>query len=312
MQAVIDSILPVIALIFIGKLIQYKAWLKADFFKQANDLVYYLALPSLLFTSAAGADPHQIVDSLKFSGIIITTAVLCALIALLMGRVLKMGDSERATAAHVAFRGNLAYAGMPVVFLLFASLGYSENDLARAVIMIMPAIVFYNFLGLILAMRGDHSKEKVSAGKLFINVAKNPLILSSLAGLILALLNLKIPAFASSIFKSLGAMSFPLVLLALGASLSFSQSKKIFRETLSCSLVKCVVSPLIAAALLTLIQSSASDRCALLIYAACPSAVSSYIFTAKYNGWRELNSAVVVMSTVLSLPVMAALIFILE
>ena len=312
MQAVIDSILPVIALIFIGKLIQYKAWLKADFFKQANDLVYYLALPSLLFTSAAGADPHQVLDSLKFSGIIIATAVLCALVGLLIGKALKMEDSARATAAHVAFRGNLAYAGMPVVFLLFASLGYSDSELARAVIMIMPAIVFYNFLGLILAMHGDHSKDKLNTVKLLINVGKNPLILSSLSGLILALLNLKIPAFANSIFNSLGSMSFPLVLIALGASLSFSQSKKIFLETLSCSFVKCIISPLIAATLLTLIHSTASDRCALLIYTACPSAVSSYIFTAKYNGWRELNSAVVVMSTILSLPVMATLIFILE
>ena len=91
MQAVIDSILPVIALIFIGKLIQYKAWFNQEFFKQANNLVYYLALPSLLFTSAAGADPHQVIDSLKFSGIIIASAVFCALIVLLLGRVYELG-----------------------------------------------------------------------------------------------------------------------------------------------------------------------------------------------------------------------------
>lgn len=312
MEAVVNSILPVFALIIIGKVIHYYRFFKDDFFKQCNDLVYYLALPSLLFISAAGANPKQILGSLKFSAVLCATALSCALLSLIVARLLKMKRSHAATASHVAFRGNLAYAGMPVVFLLFSSLAYSDSDLARAVIMILPVIVFYNLLGLILAMRGDDSKEKISALKLCAQIAKNPLIISSVAGLIFACLKIDLPTFAQSTFKSIGAMSFPLVLLALGASLSLSQSKKIIKETVTFSLVKCLVSPLIAAGFLLLIQSSDSDRCALLIYAACPSAVSSYIFTSKYHGWKELNSAVVVVSTLLSLPVMAALILILE
>jgi predicted permease len=311
MDAVIDSILPVFALIILGKILQHYRFFKDEFFKQANDLVYYMALPSLLFVSAAGANPKQILASLKFSVVLIATASACAGLALLLGKLLKLNRSACATGAHVAFRGNLAYAGMPVVFLLFSSLAYTESDLARAVIMILPVIIFYNLLGLILAMRGDESKEKLSAIKLLVQILKNPLIISSLAGLVFACFKFPIPTFAHSTLKSLGAMSFPLVLLALGASLSFTQSRKILREAMSFSMMKCLVSPLIAAAFLSLIQSSESDRCALLIYAACPSAVSSYIFTTKYNGWRELNSAVVVLSTLISLPVMAMLIYIL-
>jgi predicted permease len=215
------------------------------------------------------------------------------------------------TGAHVAFRGNLAYAGMPVVFLLFTSLAYSEADLARAVVMILPVIIFYNFLGLVLAMRGDDAKEKISFSKLLLQIFKNPLIISSLLGLAFACFKIHLPTFAYSTLKSLGAMSFPLVLLALGASLSFTQSRKILAEALSFSMIKCVLSPLMAALFLSFIQSSQADKSALLIYAACPSAVSSYIFTAKYNGWRDLNSAVVVLSTLISLPVMAFLIYVL-
>ncbi|WDE99301.1 AEC family transporter [Lentisphaera profundi] len=311
MEAVINSILPVFALIVIGKCLHYYRFFKDDFFKQCNDLVYYIALPSFLFISAAKSSPQEALGTFKFSLVLIFSATICACVGLLLSKQFKFSKAQTATVAHVAFRGNLAYAGMPVIFLLFTAKSYSEADLALAVILILPVIIFYNVFALFLCMRGSSCKDSQSMKNVGLQIAKNPLIISSILGLICADGRVPIPNFAETTFQSLGKMSFPLVLISLGASLSFSQSRKIFKESLMVASLKCIVSPMITYGLLQFLEPNEAQLNAVMIYAACPSAVSSYIFTTRFGGWTELNSSAVVLSTIMSLPVMSVLIYIL-
>ena len=165
---VIIIILPVFLLMGLGYLLRRVRLLDSSFFHQANRLVYFVCLPALLFYKIGSADFKS-----NFNG----TMVLGASAALVIGFLLsylyaalrRYRASDLGTFSQGAFRGNLAYIGLPIVLS-----AYGETAFARAGMLmgcLVPVLNLLSILALVLPHRKAEEGQPPAAYKVALGFA---------------------------------------------------------------------------------------------------------------------------------------------
>ena len=115
---VLNILSPVFLLIGIGVVLQASKFVSPGFLKEANRLTYWLGLPALLFSQLA-ASFHDVGGArLMFGGMFLATGLV-----VLLGYAASHGycayrAHRSAHLCKVAFRGNLAFIGLPVIYSL--------------------------------------------------------------------------------------------------------------------------------------------------------------------------------------------------
>jgi predicted permease len=297
---VLNSLMPVFLLIVLGKGLSQTPLFSGDFFHGLNRLAYWVALPALLvdkITHAAFNSGDMLHITLLLILASITSAVIGALIAF-------AGRFNRKTAGAFiqgASRANDAFIGLPVILYAMSS---TEPDIgALAIIVLAPAIVFYNLLSIVILMlySDRNGKSHGTIATLFIKqIFTNPLLIACVVGFIFNRAGVAFPAPIQRSLSALGGSALALALLSIGAALSFKGLTRKWGLSLSSSAIKVFIQPLIGLGLAILWNLSPVERQILLIYLACPTAVASYIMADVFNSDKELAAHIIVVSTVLS------------
>lgn len=115
MWSIIEIVLPVFLIIGLGYTIRRIGLVDEHFFQQTNGLVFYICLPILLFYKIGTADFST---SFNFKLVLSTSAgvAVCFFLAYLYGRWRKYPAPAHASFCQGAFRGNLAYIGLAIVY----------------------------------------------------------------------------------------------------------------------------------------------------------------------------------------------------
>ena len=132
----------------------------------------------------------------------------------------------------------------------------------------------------------------------------NPLILSTLGGMVAHLAGLRLPAFVDSFLTRMGAASLALGLLCIGAGLAFTTVKDDPRSLGWFSFVKLVATPAVAVAIAWLLGLHGVEAQVVLLFAALPTASSAYILAVRMGG---LPAPVAVLITMQTLAAMVTL-----
>ena len=132
-------------------------------------------------------------------------------------------------------------------------------------------------------------------------MAKNPLIIGSLAGLALLALRkgagVTLPGPVLKTMALLGQMATPGALLALGASLSPERFRASLRPVSLAVLFKLALCPLLGAAAAWALGLPPAHRLVVLVYLACPCSTACYIMDQAMGGDADLSGSAVVLST---------------
>jgi len=249
MLEVTNILLPVFAVIALGAILRYSGFASISVFQQTNRLVYWIGIPAYLFYKTADSklqgDAAVRVFAVLF-GAMVGTIVLGYLIA----RFLRLRTDSTSAFVHGAFRSNLVYVGLPVVFLALAARGYEQMAALQAVAVISIALLvpIYNIAAVLILVGGhEGGREQLPQRlrELVTRLATNPLILSCVAGLIVLGLGWKLPQPIRQTCETLGDMTTPLALLGIGAALTFKTLRSFLgRATLSAG-IKVIAAPLI-------------------------------------------------------------------
>jgi hypothetical protein len=134
-----------------------------------------------------------------------------------------------------------------------------------------------------------------------ISIAKNPVIISSVAGICGAYAGLPIPAIIMKSMAVLANIALPLALVTIGASLTLASARKSWRLGLLTSFIKLLVLPGLAILFLKAFKLPLKEASTSLILLATPVATLAYIMAEQLGGDGDLASNAVTLSTVLSL-----------
>ena len=140
-------------------------------------------------------------------------------------------------------------------------------------------------------------------------LARNPLILSTLAGLVANLAGLQWPDAVATALQRIGLAALPLGLMAVGAGLKFGGLKEAPGLAAALLAIRHAVLPAVAIGLCAALSLPAAQRTLLVAFAALSTAPSAYVLAVRMGGHGSFVAGLVTVSTMLcalSVPVWLA------
>ena len=140
-------------------------------------------------------------------------------------------------------------------------------------------------------------------------LARNPLILSTLAGLAANLAGLQWPDAVATALQRIGLAALPLGLMAVGAGLKFGGLKEAPGLAAALLAIRHAVLPAVAIGLCAALSLPAAQRTLLVAFAALSTAPSAYVLAVRMGGHGPFVAGLVTVSTMLcalSVPVWLA------
>jgi predicted permease len=133
------------------------------------------------------------------------------------------------------------------------------------------------------------------------HVILNPMVLSTLIGMFLSVLNLRMPAPVTAYLGILADALTPCALFAIGLGLSIDGFRANIGGASLLSAVKLVIMPLIVYALCAWLKLDPLYTVAAVICAAVPTAKTAYILAGEYRCEEMLVASTVSMTTLASI-----------
>ena len=293
---VFSTIIPIFAVVILGCIARRRGFMPPEFLGSANRLVYYIAIPALIFRSVSKASFRAEFNPTVLL-ITLVSAVLIYFSAWLMGRLPRWQPGRIGTFIQCCGHGNLGYIGLPIAFYYIG-----ESGLAKASILAGFLMILQNMLS-VLALQANAVSETGSRNRLRIAaeaLIRNPVIVSALAGVLASVYRLPIPSPILRFLDILSGLAPPMSLLLIGASLSISIMKKNFKSVIGAVFIKIGVLPIVGLLLFSLSGLSVSDYLPALILLATPSATVAYVMAKEMHGDDEFAVAAISTSTICS------------
>ncbi|MFT4192858.1 MAG: hypothetical protein QM617_15200 [Comamonas sp.] len=209
------SIVPVFLILLLGVAIRRFQWMPGDFFASIEKFAYTVAFPAMLFTATARLDLQgEQIGQIAWATLVPTTLVLgLAVLGLRFASGLPGG--ARSSVIQGAIRPN-TYFGIAVSSLFFAPPVSSLVVLALA--LCLPAVNVVAVVAL-----AWWSGQRPQAGAVLWSLAKNPIILSSLGGLLWSASGIPLSQAIATSLDIIGRSALCLGLLCVGGGLHFSR-----------------------------------------------------------------------------------------
>jgi predicted permease len=216
MLATLEILLPVFGLIFAGFACRRRGVLGPNAASELNRFVVWLALPALLFDTMAHATWHQLYQPAFVATFSIACVAVFALILALRvfnGRHLADASVDAIAASYP----NTGYIGFPLGVIAFGQASLTPTTIAT---ILVACVLFALAIVLIeVGLQTERTPHKLGL-KVLRSLARNPLIVSPLAGVALASLHVTLPASAETFLKLLAGAASPCALVSLGLFLA--------------------------------------------------------------------------------------------
>jgi predicted permease len=305
---ILNTLAPVFLLVALGAVLQRTEFVSVNFLREANRVTYWLGLPALLFSQLAGSF-QEAAGAKPMLGAMLTATVLTIVTGYLAAWAMRVPEAAAGTFVQGAFRGNLAFVGLPIIFTLpDAALGAGLTVRSAAVITVAPMMVFYNVAAVGVLLVSQHPISWKMVRPFLKQLATTPPLLATIAGVSFALMGWKLPASVDKTFASLGEMALPLGLLGVGGSIVTSRLGGAWRRPLASALVKTVAGPALGWAVGRGLGLGALELKMVMILMACPAAIVSYTMALEMKGDEAIASGAIVLSVVTSLVTLAVIV----
>ncbi len=285
------SIMPIFLMMFLGYFLKRLKLADKANFDVINRLVFKVFLPILLFFNIYKTDTSSVFDAK-----LIVFTIVCVLAVFAVGYfaviMANKDNAKRGVMLQAFFRSNYAILGIPLV-------GYVCGEEAGALASMMVAVVVpvFNVLAVVSLEVFRQKESKINTVSILKGIATNPLIIGCAAGLVLLLLNIKLPDFAEKTIKDISALATPLALIVLGANFEFSSIKGYAKELVFIVLSRLVIVPVITIPLGILAGFSGEALACIMIVFASPVAVSSYAMAKQMDADETLAGQAVVLTS---------------
>lgn len=292
----INVTFPIFLVMVIGWVLKQIGMLNDNFVTVANKFNFKVTLPFMLFRDISSVDIRAVFD-LKFVLFCAIASSICFWGIWGLTKLFLKDHTMRGAFVQASFRSSAAVMGLAFISNIYGSS-------AMGPLMIIGAVPLYNVYSvLVLTFEADVPEEDRDTGKIrqaCINIAKNPIIIAILLGLIVALLQIHFPVIISKTINSVAQMATPLALIALGAGFEGRKALAKMKPTLWASMIKLVIQPLIFIPIAAQMGFDGEKMIAILIMLAAPATPSCYIMAKNMNNDGVLTASIVVMTTLLA------------
>ena len=255
----------------------------------AERLVYHVLFPALLFEAIVRSPmTPQAAWPLVASAVAVTLVGI--VLALALGAWPGVNARAHAAGAQAAFRFN-SYIGLA----LAARLGAAEGVAGMALLLAVCVPIVNVAAVWPLARQGGQGYLR--------ELARNPLIVATLAGLAFNALPWSLPQWLAVALSRMGAAALPLGLMAVGAGLAMGALRDAPRLAAALLAIRHVVLPGLAIALVLwpALGLAPMQQALVVAFASLPTASSAYVLAVRLGGHGAYVAGLVTVSTLLAM-----------
>lgn len=304
----INVTMPIFLVMVIGYILKQIGMLNDNFVTVANKFNFKVTLPFMLFKDIAGVDIKAVFD-IKYVLFCAIVSTICFWVVWGTAKLLVRDKTIRGAFVQSSFRGSAAVMGLAFIQNIYGSS-------AMGPLMIVSAVPLYNiFSVIVLTFEANDSTgidKKAKIRQAGINICKNPIILSILAGLIVGLLGIQFPMLVNKTVSNVAQMATPLALITIGAGFEGRKVLAKIAPTMAASMIKLVLQPLVFLPVAAWMGFSGEKMIAILIMLASPTTPSCYIMAKSMNNDEVLTASVIVTTTLMAAFTLTGWIFLLK
>lgn len=302
----INVTIPIFLVILLGYFLRKINFLSEDFVNVANKYVFKVALPVMLFKDIAATDVREEME-LSFFMFCMLATIAMFLGVWLFAAIFIKDKSLIGAFVQGSARGSAAILGVAFVENICGSIGMTP-------LMIVAAVPFFNILSVIILVFNANTEQK-DYGKIkgsVINIAKNPIIIGILIGVLVSVSGIRMPVMAERTIGYIAQTATPLALIAVGAGFDTKAALERLAPALLASFIKLIGLPMLFLPLAYKLGFGSSEMVAILIMLASPSTVSCYVMAKNMDNDAMLSSNIIVLTTLLSSVTLTLWIFVLK
>lgn len=304
----INVTMPIFLVMVIGYILKQIGMLNDNFVTVANKFNFKVTLPFMLFKDIAGVDIKAVFD-IKYVLFCAIVSTICFWVVWGTAKLLVRDKTIRGAFVQSSFRGSAAVMGLAFIQNIYGSS-------AMGPLMIVSAVPLYNIFSVIVltfeANDSTNIDKKAKIRQAGMNICKNPIILSILAGLIVGLLGIQFPTLVNKTIRNVAQMATPLALITIGAGFEGRKALAKIAPTMAASTIKLVLQPLVFLPVAAWMGFSGEKMIAILIMLASPTTPSCYIMAKSMNNDEVLTASVIVTTTLMAAFTLTGWIFLLK
>ncbi|WP_417492750.1 AEC family transporter [Maricaulis sp.] len=286
---ILNALLPIFGVIAIGWLLRRSGLLPDNSWGPVSRLAYLGLSPALLFTAIARADLSSIT-----LGPFLIAAVLgflaMATIMLALKPLLKIPDPTYTSVFQAVCRWN----GMLILALGIALFG-DQGEILVALVMVVSIPLVNMECVAALAVWGEGAAPNWRS--ILYRIITNPLILGSVAGGVVNLAHIPVPAALIDTLTLMGQAALPLILLSVGAGLNFTTLRARPRLLALSVFLKLMIGPLVFYGVGKAMGLEGIPLTILLLTGSSPGAGSAYVLAQQMGGDAPYSAGDITAST---------------
>ena len=295
----ITSIIPIIAIIVLGYILQVRGWFGDSFGPNLSRLIMNVALPASIFVSVM---KYLTLDKLiSLSGGLLYTFVafiLGYIVAYIAVVVFKVRPGRRGTMINTFVNANTIFIGLPLNVALFG-----DQALPYFLIYYITNTISTWTLGVYLMTSDSKSGQSKETSKFdWKKLLPAPLV-GFLVALLFLILRISIPDFATNTLTYVGNIVTPLSLIYIGIVLAKAGLNTIAfdKDTIVTLVGRFILAPLIMLLVLKFFapNMATAEFKTFMIQSATPALAVLPILANQGKGDVEFSTNVVTLSTVL-------------
>jgi len=289
---ILTTIIPIFIIVMLGWVVHRHGFLPDEFLGPANRLVFYVAIPAMIFQSIAQSTFGEFFNPLVIF-LTLSAAALIYAAAWLTSRGMGMQRSLAGTFIQSSGHGNLGYIGLAVAFYFLGDEGLVHASVVAGFLMILQNILST------VALQA-HATQAVAGSSyrlIAVKVMGNPVIVSVLLGMLFSVFSIPLPLIVARSLTILTGLALPTALLVIGASLSLERMAAQGLTVAGAVAFKLLVLPGTGWLLFRSFGLQETDILPALILLASPTATISFVMAREMQGDGDLATAAISAST---------------
>jgi malonate transporter len=261
-----------------------------------NRIAFFVATPALLFTVLAHSDVRVLFSA--FLATVLCSVLVGMLLYIVLARLFFRAPlPETVLGATSATYVNANNIGLPVAIYVLGSAQYVAPVLLLQLLVLAP---------ITLGFLDASTRGRVSVRGILTQPLRNPMIIASLLGVAVAIVDMPLPTAVLAPLDIIGGAAIPLVLMSFGMSL---HGQRLFqagtgrKQMAAATLIKVALMPVIAYLIGRFgFGLSGAELFAVVTVSALPTAQNIFNFASRYDRAVVVTRDTVLLTTIFAVP----------
>lgn len=300
----INVVFPICFIVMVGYLVQRLNLVPKTAFDGCVKACFQILIPIRLFMSLSTSEVSNAFNP-TLVAVVLASEIGFWLLSMLIIPKIQKDPRKRGAMVQGLFRGNYVLFGIPIAEMIVGP----EIVGAAAIVMVL-VVPLYTTLAVVALEYFRSGKPDLK--RILLSVLKNPLIISSILGIIWMLTGWQLPDLLRKPLNDLAGIGTPLSLFALGGTFRFASVRSNLKPLVQTTVGKLVLLPMLMMGLGLLCGLRGPLMAILLGVAATSVSASSFPLVESMGGDGEFAGQIVVMTTLFCFPTMFLWVFLLS